>query len=65
MSEWQPIEAAPKDGTLVDLIVNGDRITDCKFINGSWMDYDKGERCWCWSGDPSHWMPIPKLPSAV
>lgn len=73
MSEWQPIETAPKDGGWVLLM--GGRIGfqwdgDTKpplvcgqFVNnaGWWFAfYDSG-----WLGEyenPTHWMPLPEPP---
>jgi hypothetical protein len=66
--EWQPIETAPKDGTVVLLFVPGD--DDCRedcwitaswdgLMGGVWMDNARGE--W-WGFGPSHWMPLPPPP---
>jgi hypothetical protein len=64
VTEWQPIETAPKDGTrilLSGLSPDGlggrlEAIGISYFINGEWED---------WQDDmPTHWMPLPKQPSA-
>jgi hypothetical protein len=79
MSEWQPIETAPKDGTEVLLAVGG--IVD----TGNWQAESPvglesgvivdpvlpegwyGLRGLCpWDGvQPTHWMPLPEPPQAV
>lgn len=76
MSEWQPIETAPKDGTLIDAWAGNKRV-----VNIRWEpeDYAKGE-CWaeafpasrgmagsdCFPAylrpQPTHWMPTPTAP---
>jgi hypothetical protein len=55
MSEWQPIETAPKDGTVIILFGRG-RIAD-----GSFGHY----KVWAWPYiliNPTHWKPYPKTP---
>lgn len=57
---WQPIETAPKDGTIVDLLTkDGVRVTD------EWWKEDDGEGFWsCLLPDDefTHWMPLPAPP---
>jgi hypothetical protein len=54
--EWQPIETAPRDGTVVDLwCKDGFRMTD------QWWDDSDGDACWvCLFDDRmfTHWKPI-------
>lgn len=72
MSEWQPIETAPKDGTHILLHVDG------SVIEGWWYqpNYDGGVADWNVESVPSHgcgccseenpdpiaWMPLPAAP---
>lgn len=71
---WLPIASAPKDGTWVALWVvhPGDQITDAfeRFDVGYWLtenanpgwerkaDWEK-----TWSGQATHWMPLPAAPT--
>lgn len=70
---WQPIETAPKDGTEIDILLNGkSRLTDIYW--GEWQGNDKQQEYWLDDlGNPvvgdwdnlnkiTHWMPIPKPP---
>ena len=63
MSEWQPIETAPQDGTQI-LVFGHDTFAVAEFRNGEWRDMgDIG-----WGGFyaevmPTHWMPLPEPPS--
>ena len=58
---WQPIESAPKDGSMM-LISVGDR----GGVGESW--FSRSDDKWYWaSGDaaqstPTHWMPLPSPP---
>ncbi len=62
MSEWQPIETAPKDGTQI-LVFGHGRFAVAEFRSGEWRDMgDIG-----WGGFysevlPTHWMPLPAPP---
>jgi hypothetical protein len=77
MTEWQPIETAPKEGALIDLWVvasrqwrphgEASRVTDCRWLDGRWIEYT-------YDGDDvpvenehytaTHWMPLPEPPNA-
>lgn len=67
MSEWKPIETAPKDGTAVDLwIVAGKfnrRVADCRYVDDGWICHEGyiGQRFWP-SAEPTHWMPLSEPP---
>jgi hypothetical protein len=62
MTDWQPIETAPKDGTHILIY---DAYGECSVVY--WFTYDNGNDCgWTYDGgdrfDPSHWMPLPDPP---
>jgi hypothetical protein len=68
MSEWQPIETAPKDGTrILALIRQSDYIKilhwepDSSYERTKYPEYHQwfdGYTHWI----PSHWMPLPSPP---
>jgi hypothetical protein len=74
--EWQPIETAPKDGTVIEL--NGPSFE--YLVIGKWVDFgsyvfrgvrESGESKWVNMGlafpkikNPTLWRPIPPLPQA-
>lgn len=67
MSEWQPIETAPKDGTIIDLWVveldcddSGFRFADAYWLEGAWVDdFEEVDEAAC---RITHWMPRPEPP---
>ena len=60
MTEWQPIETAPKDGVFV-LITDGDVVQIGYYEDHlmAWRSYE--DQCRLWS-DPTHWQPLPAPP---
>jgi hypothetical protein len=64
MSEWQPIETAPKDGTDIIVSDSGELVSVAFFCEDTemWFDsmnhngYDHTVR------NPTHWMPLPAPP---
>lgn len=77
MSDWQPIETAPKDETVVLLFIpdfGGGDDNPC-MITGFHDGYDGPHRIGAgWTsndmarvatgGSPTHWMPLPQPPTA-
>ena len=67
MSEWQPIETAPKDGTLIGVWNQREPniIRYARWGDGPVAKYGK---CWvtvrgsALSNVPTHWTPLPALP---
>lgn len=74
MSEWQPIDSAPRDGTLI-LVSNGEDVGVAGFVNNRFC-WAKGAG-WAWEGDGdyggladcdwtlTHWQPLPEPPHAA
>jgi len=75
MSEWQPIETAPKDGTPV-LVCGGTATLPCEWENIPIQEATIAcfhNRQWngdvttdgnCWRLNPDYWMPLPTPPEA-
>jgi hypothetical protein len=51
---WQPIETAPKDGTLVLLYLPDGLMACRRWQDNHWRGWD--------SEDATHWMPLPAAP---
>lgn len=62
ISEWQPIETAPRDGTEVDLWKGKHRLPNCHFHCGEWLWWNTtivdDEPSWLKVKDPTHWRPL-------
>lgn len=77
MTEWQPIETAPKDSSLIWLATPGamrlgfwsaGKEHECYgSVGGGWRDFAKAETRGAsdLSYAPTHWMALPKPPRAV
>lgn len=76
MSEWQPIETAPKDGTRILVAGNGrvdiahwekdvSEVLVAAYPNPYWQECDNSS--WFLLGEkwfePTHWMALPNPPS--
>lgn len=64
MTEWQPIETAPKDMTRV-LLTDGRYVS----VGSFYLEWDKESDIDCEYGDcchatwsPTHWQPLPSPP---
>jgi len=72
MSNWQPIETAPKDGTPILLALRApwSRIALARWFE-PWRNWQEGEHlpdpniddfCGIGSAVPTHWQPLPAPP---
>ena len=75
MTEWQPIETAPRDGTRILAFLPGTNPEDdfhapedvmivswdehCEHGFGWLIDQEENLAAWC---NPTHWMPLPSAP---
>ena len=50
MSEWKPIETAPKDGEAVLLYKPNERMVGEYILTGYWGEWPEEEECWLPSG---------------
>lgn len=73
MTEWQPIETAPKDGTPVLLCSTENEqyrvFCPCEWIkageiseDGFWLWWQAGPAYLVEVSSPAHWMPLPTPP---
>jgi hypothetical protein len=66
--QWQPIETAPKDGSVVLLAKRSNVIGPHQFIEHKgpcgkqW--YSAYQLSYIWVEHPTHWMPLPDPPEA-
>jgi hypothetical protein len=67
--EWQPIETAPNDGTVIDLFAGGKRVENCEYNVFQYKDWcrnlfsDDGDELLGVVPYPiTHWMPLPDAP---
>ena len=81
MSNWQPIETAPKDGDVVLLYKPDERMVGEYIIVGYWGEWPGVGECWIAvdgkqlgyrsqitgtdQGYPTHWQPLPEPPEDV
>jgi hypothetical protein len=57
MSEWQPIESAPRDGTdILGCWCRSNVMGVVSYFGGIWLENDEKVSA------PSHWMPLPDPP---
>ena len=71
MSEWQPIETAPRDGTEIIARMGTATPPYCESMYFVPFDDDESDGMWHWTQDgdapainkPTHWMPLPSPPA--
>ena len=76
MTDWQPIETAPKNGTIIDVWLGDCDESDRKFYCSGETRRSPG---WAWANNkwrpwgglnsatfvkPTHWMPLPDPPES-
>lgn len=69
MSEWQPIDSAPRDGTYVLLVSSGGAVwqgywrksDEAPYGHAGWTRFNSCDIQW----QPNHWMPMPKPPTGA
>lgn len=61
MSEWRPIETAPKDGTPVIICTSGGKVFRARWFGGAVWSVD-GYSVGFETSDVTHWMPLPQPP---
>ena len=59
MSDWQPIETAPKDGTDVLLYEDGEQYVARWFKTDGGQFFNEAE----YQHNPTHWMHLPNPPT--
>lgn len=71
VTDWKPIETAPKDHTEILVFEPGYGVLTAKQVGGSWypsaqdqMAYDGSESLMS-QVSPTHWMPLPAPPVGV
>jgi hypothetical protein len=68
MTQWQPIETAPKDGTPI-LVYMEESIIEAEWKYEQWWPVVlPSHGCGCCSHDndePTHWMPLPEPPKVT
>lgn len=62
MSEWQPIDTAPADGTRVLVLEDSEVFLSWQHRPGRWHTPDESGR---WELTPTYWMPLPKIPDVL
>ncbi len=67
MSDWQPIETAPKDGTQIDIWCAGFRYADAYWgrVEKQWLTEDGVTIKDIYGLEPKFWMPLPADPPGL
>lgn len=61
--EWQPIETAPRDGTLFLVWADGDYSCVWQVGEVLYVDYTYDLEALTYSSVATHWMPLPAPPN--
>jgi hypothetical protein len=64
MSEWKTIDSAPKDGTYILLVDQGNYLLARWRRNAWWSQLTNSGRAIVWH-EATHWMPLPPPPSTT
>jgi hypothetical protein len=74
MTDWQPIETAPKQKVILLWALTDTDTGNWKMAAGYWMPgYGDEPGEWTWDGhrlksydaQPTHWMPLPEPPTSA
>jgi hypothetical protein len=61
MSEWQPMETPPTDGTEIIILDDGD-VRTAVWNDGIGKFTGRGGNVFNWCENPTAWMPLPEPP---
>ena len=61
-ARWQPIEAAPKDGSIIFLWHYNEELERGEVWKGNWLGGEFVSSQYGYSLQPTHWMPLPAPP---
>jgi hypothetical protein len=62
VSEWQPIETAPKETPVLIWVGDQALISQQLYEQANWEDTYQSFWFWDTDREPTHWMPLPEPP---